>query len=86
MSEILIRKFPKNSAGCIRTPVVLCVLPKGRTARQPLAERRKANENDNRNYTAKADTASNKACGILPSVERLDRPASLLRRTDQILL
>lgn len=41
MSEILIFKIFGKTAGSIRTPVVLCVLPKGRTARQPLAERKK---------------------------------------------
>lgn len=41
VSEILIFRIFGKTAGSIRTPVVLCVLPKGRTARQPLAERRK---------------------------------------------
>ena len=30
MSEILILEILRKTAGCIRTPVVLCVLPKGK--------------------------------------------------------
>ena len=34
MSEILILMFLRKTAGCIRTPVVLCVLPKGKKKQQ----------------------------------------------------